>query len=404
MKILYLHQYFNTPEMSGSTRSYEMAKRLVLQGHEVHLITAWREKTDRKSWFKEIIDGIYVYWLPVFYSNHMDIQERIRAFFYFALKAGKQAVSLGGDVIFATSTPLTIGIPGIYAKRHLQIPMVFEVRDLWPELPIAMGALRNPLAKKAALLLERFVYKNSAYIIALSEGMAEGIISCGYPPEKVFVIPNGSDLSFFGNTRGRLPFRSKIPDLDSKPLITYAGTLGVINGVGYLVDIAVAAMEIAPTLRFLVVGKGKEENLIRQRASDSGVLNRSFFMLSSVPKNEIPDILAASDVALSLFIDLKPMWANSANKFFDALAAGRPVAVNYGGWQADLLERTGAGVRLPADDPHAAARILFDFVHDADGLKRAGAAARILAEEEYDRDKLFLDLERVLLDAKKVKV
>src|SRR5690625_3260213 len=155
MKIIYLHQYFNTPEMSGGTRSYEMARRLVTAGHEVHMITSWRDP-DRadENWFETVEAGVNVHWLPVPYSNHMSYGERIKAFSRFAHQAGTKAKELQGDVIFATSTPLTIAIPAISASKKHKVPMVFEVRDLWPELPIAIGALNNPILKWAAKRLE----------------------------------------------------------------------------------------------------------------------------------------------------------------------------------------------------------------------------------------------------------
>jgi hypothetical protein len=112
MKILYLHQYFNTPAMSGGTRSYEMARRLVAAGHEVDMITSWREPIAKKGWFEQRVDGIRVHWLPVQYANHMNYYQRIAAFFSFALRAGNRATELGGDIVFATSTPLTICYKG----------------------------------------------------------------------------------------------------------------------------------------------------------------------------------------------------------------------------------------------------------------------------------------------------
>ena len=123
--------------MSGGTRSYEMARRMVKKGHQVHMITSLRDGSSRSGiWKKEIIDGITVHWLSVPYDNKMSSIRRIYSFIIFAFKAGSKAISIGGDIIFATSTPLTISIPAIKAKNKLKIPMVFEVRDLWPELPI----------------------------------------------------------------------------------------------------------------------------------------------------------------------------------------------------------------------------------------------------------------------------
>ncbi len=399
VRIIYLHQYFNTPAMSGGTRSFEMARRLVAAGHEVQMVTSWREADGRRGWFETEEDGIRVHWFPVAYSNHMGYVQRVAAFAAFAFAAGRRAAKLQGDVVFATSTPLTIALPGRYAAKKLGVPMVFEVRDLWPELPIAIGALTNPILKFLAFRLEKYAYRHSSQIVALSDGMAEGVRSTGYPADRVSVIPNSADLAHFNQGGDGEVFRERIPNLASKPLVSYTGTLGAINGVGYLVDIAAAARVLAPELHFAIVGDGKECASVRQRAEECGVLNKNFFMFPPVPKSDMPKVLAASQVATSLFVDLEPMWMNSANKFFDALASGTPIAINYGGWQDDVLRESGAGIRLPANDAVKAACMLRDWVGDSASLADAGLAARRLAEDRYDRDLLAVRLEGVLLKA-----
>lgn len=382
--------------MPGSTRSYEMARRLVSWGHEVNMITSWRQGGKEGRWFQTEEEGIHVYWYPVRYSNHLDFWGRIKAFSEFSIHASIRAATLSADVVFATSTPLTIAVPGLFAAKKLDVPMVFEVRDLWPELPIAIGALDNLFLRYASLWMERLAYRNSAQIVALSDEIAKGVKRTGYPPYRVHIIPNSSDLDFFSCAESVDSFRAALPGLGEHPLLTYAGTLGEINGVSYLVEIAAAAKSAAPGLRFLVVGDGKEADSIKEKAASFEVLNNNFYMLPQVSKLEMPRILEASDVALSLFIDLEAMWGNSANKFFDALAAGKPVAINYGGWQAELLRESGAGIRIPANDPSAAAKQLGDWVSDRESLRQAGLAARQLAEKRFDRDKLAKELERVL--------
>lgn len=401
MRITYLHQYFNTPEMIGGTRSYEMARRLVARGHEINMVTSWREDDGRKEWFETEEGGMRVHWLPVPYANSMGYGERIGAFFRFAWSAASRAAALPADVIFATSTPLTIALPGAYAAWRKNLPMVFEVRDLWPELPIAVGALSNPLLQKAAAALERFAYARSERIVALSPGMKDGVVRAGYPAEKVSVLPNSADLELFDPERADdKHFRRKHPEIGEAPLIVYAGTLGKINGVDYLPGIAAASKAQGLGLQFAVVGnRGGAEKKVRETARMLKVLGDNFHLYPSVPKREMPNILAAADVALSLFVDLVPMWANSANKFFDALASGTPVAINYGGWQAELLEETGAGIVLPPDDADEAARRLGALVADKNQLHDTGRAARKLAEERFSRDKLALELEQVLLAA-----
>ncbi|MDF1594374.1 MAG: glycosyltransferase family 4 protein [Desulfobacterales bacterium] len=401
MKIIYLHQYFNTPQMFGGTRSYEMARRFVAAGHEVHMITSSRERNNNASGcLEEIIDGIHVHWLSVSYSNKMDFKARILAFLKFAVASGVKAYKVGGDVIFATSTPLTIALPAVYAARRLKKPMVFEVRDLWPELPIAVGALKNPFLKKAAKWLERFAYQNSAEIIALSPGMKDGIIRTGYPAEHVHVIPNSCDLKLFQvPLESGIAFRKRFPLINDRPLVIYAGTFGRINGVGYIVRLAAEMQKLSPETCFLVIGDGYEFEMVANFARDLGVLDQNFFMMSQLSKAEMPALFSAATITISTVIDLPQMGSNSANKFFDSLAAGRPVAINYEGWQAEILRKSGAGIVLPANDIYKAARRLKQAISDKDWCSRAATEALKLARTQFDRDHLAKKLEAVLVSA-----
>jgi len=397
MRILYLHQYFRLPSDPGSTRSYEMARRLVAKGHQVIMITSDHlRKFNHKGWRVTQEAGIEVHWLSVPYSNHFSYPARIWAFLKFAIGASLRASRIPADVVFATSTPLTIALPGVFVAKRQQIPMVFEVRDLWPELPIAMGALKGPLIP-IANWLARLAYRNATRVVALSPDMAKGVEKWGYPANKITVIPNASDLDLFRNAQkaGKI-FRQSRKWLQNRPLVVYTGTIGRINGVDYLVNLAKETLKIDPEVRFLVAGEGAEEKKVRQLAQDVGVLNKNFYMMPPVPKEQMPAILGAATVATSLFIDLPEMWANSANKFFDALAAGTPVAINYKGWQAELLQRTGAGIVLDVKRISIAADQLLQFIHDEARLKKARQAARLLAETEFNRDHLALKLEQVL--------
>ena len=278
--------------------------------------------------------------------------------------------------------------------------MVFEIRDLWPELPIAMGALKGRPAIAAAEWLERFAYRNAAHVVALSPGMKEGVVRTGYPAERVHVIPNSSDLALFDvpASVGKA-YRAQNAWLGDRPLVVYIGTLGQINGVTYLAELAAKVRAEAPEVRFAVIGGGQTEELIRSRARELGVLGETFFMPGKMPKNQVPAILSAATFASSLFIDLKEMWDNSANKFFDGLAAGRPVMINYGGWQADILRETGAGLVLHPHDMDAAKDALLRALRDEAWLKDAGEKAQKLARERFARDILAEKLVGVLEQA-----
>lgn len=401
MKILYLHQYFNTPAMSGGTRSFEMARRLVEWGHEVHMITSERSGllSPGQKWHRTEEAGIHVHWTPILYSNKLSYSQRIKAFFSFSWRAAKKAVEIGGDVVFATSTPLTIALPGVYASKRLKIPMVFEVRDLWPEVPIALGALKNPLTKYLARRLEQFAYEHSSRIIALAPGMKEHIVGKGYPAEKITVIPNGCDVELFDVPKAAgEAVRNKYEWLRDRPLVVYAGTLGMVNGVGYLVELAEATKCISPDIRFVVIGSGREEEIIRKYAEDKNVLDKNFFMLGRIPKEEIAKWLSAATITCSLIIDRKENWENAVtNKFFDSLAAGKPIANNHPGWQTKLALKNDCGILLSRNITEAAKQ-LCDSLGDTKWLENASQAAKGLAKE-FDREKLAKNLEEILLEA-----
>lgn len=385
--------------MVGSTRSFEFARRLASSGHEVHIVTSWREETEAKHWFTTTEHGITVHWLPVIYSNSMNYRRRILAFLKFAVFAARRASQLPSDVIFATSTPLTIALPGVYAARRRGKPMVFEVRDLWPELPIALGVLRNPVSRWLARMLERFAYRHAKRIVALSPGMAGGIEAAGYPAENITVISNFADLKGleFNSVKAQ-NFRDQHPEIGSDEVILYAGTLGKIHGVRYAVELAAASKHTKPNRRFVIIGDGAERHAIMELARDKGVLGRNFFMYPPVPKEDMSGPLSAASIALSLCLDIPELEANSANKFFEGLASGTPIAVNYGGWQAELLDEVGAGLRL-SRDPTIASQQLHAFLEDGDGVARAGVRARQTAEERFSCDILTKRLEQVLTDA-----
>jgi glycosyltransferase involved in cell wall biosynthesis len=402
MKIIYLHQYFNTPSDAGGTRSYEMARRLVYYGHEVHMITSYREdnRNDGGNWFETTESGIKVYWLSVPYANQMSYGQRINAFVKFAWGAAIRAASLEADLVFATSTPLTIALPAVYSARKLKVPMVFEVRDLWPELPLAIGAIKNPLLAWFAKRLELFAYKNAKRVIALSPGIKEGIIITGYPENSVAVIPNGCDIELFRKgRRASERIRKEYGWLQDRPLILYAGTVGLINGVEYLAILAKEIIDIAPDIRFVVIGEGKGLDKLYAEAERAGVLNENLYLLPQMPKSDMPGWFGAADIVTSLFIDLKEMWNNSANKFFDALAAGKPIAINYGGWQAELLTEVSAGVVLDPKDMKQSAKLLVKRIEDNKWLEEAGVASAKLASERFNRNDLARKLEKVLVEA-----
>lgn len=399
MRIIYIHQHFATPQMAGGTRSYEFAKRLVARGHHVTMIAGGMNRVDKSELKKTIEDGIEVHWIPISYSNKMNYRKRINAFMKFAWLAYRCASKVNCDLVFATSTPLTVAIPGIYAARRHQVPFIFEVRDLWPEMPIAVNALKNRWAIALARHLERFAYKNAKHIIALSPGMRDGIASTGYPISRISVIPNFCNPKIFNNNT-RLHNSSIIPaEFADKQIALYAGTIGVLNNLSYLVDVAYESKSLDANLIYVVVGDGADRENVIKKAKKLEVLGVNFFVLPQASKEQIPAFFQRADITFSLFADIEEMWANSANKFFDGLASGTPVAINYKGWQAEILLKYDAGIVMPPSDSKKSAQMISELVKDKSRRARMAQNAIALATGEYSDECAYLNFERVLLSS-----
>lgn len=401
MKIVYLHQYFTSPDTPNGTRSYEMARRFAAAGHDVHVVASRHSESKLvPRWSLQNLDGMTVHWIPVKYETRMGFFKRMTAFLVFAVLAAWRARQLKADVVFATSTPLTIAIPGVFAKRGRRAPMVFEVRDLWPEVPIAMGVLNLPFLQWSALKLEQFAYRNSDAVIALSPGMAEGVAQKGVSRNKISVVPNSCDNSLFDvPAEVGQGFRDERPWLGHRPLVVYAGSLGRANGVGYFAQLAHQVRNLESEIRFLIVGDGPERASIAQLAEKLGVLNTNFFMEGGIPKSSIPALMSAATISTSFFIPVKELEETSPNKFFDALAAGRPVAINHGGWQADLIHDNELGVVMDATDLKKAAESLVAFLRSEQRVEAARTNARRLADGQFDRDRLTAIVLKVLEDS-----
>lgn len=403
MKVLYFHQHFSTPRGAVATRSYEMARRLLARGHQVTVVCGSYApgKTGLTGPFvrgcrRGVVDGIEVVEFDISYSNSDSFPRRVVKFLVFAVRSISVALRERYDLVFATSTPLTAGIPGICARWVRGKPFVFEVRDLWPELPREMGVIRNPLVLLAMSLLEWLCYHSAHRLIGLAPGIVEGIIRRGVRPERVALIPNGCDLHIFASSTQ--PWRPvQVPN--DALMAVYAGTHGIANGLNAVLD---AAAELKRRGRddicLVLVGEGMLKPALQARAEREKLHNVIF--LDPVEKTRLAGLLAGADLGLQILANVPAFYnGTSPNKFFDYIAAGLPVLINYPGWVADLIAEADCGFVVPPDDPGAFADALEQAADDRAALKRKGANARKLAEERFSRDKLAQDLERVLLEA-----
>lgn len=394
MRITYIHQHFVLPGEPGGSRPYEFARRMAAAGHEVTMICGRDEAMDKT------VDGIHVRRLAIPYRNEMSKRERIVSFFNFLVRASAVAARVPADVIYASSTPLTVAVPGIVAKFTQRAPMVAEIRDLWPEVPIKLGYLNNPVAIFLAKQLEKAFYAASSEVVALSPSMADGVKEVA-PKKRVTVIPNASDFERFDvPAEQRAAFR-KEQGWGDDVVAVYAGGFGMSYQLEWLVDLAAQLRrDGVENVRFVLLGQGSDSDALYQRAENAG-LDADAMFLGRQPKEDVAKYVSAADIALSPLRDDPCLEGNSLNKVFDAMAASRPVVFNHGGWLEEAATEHDAGWRLSRDIPTAAKRFA-EIISDRSEMRAAGQRNRELGEKRFARDSLYNQLIEVLNRVRKV--
>lgn len=392
MHVLYFHQHFSTPLGSAGTRSYEMAQALLREGHSVTIVcgsyaqgTTGLTSAFARGQRRGTVEGIDVIEFNLDYGNHMGFARRLGVFAKFALGSIRVALREPADVVFATTTPLTAGIPGIFARWVRHKPFVFEVRDLWPELPKAMGVITNPVMLWMMSVLEWMSYRSANRLVGLSPGIVDGIAKRGIARDRIAMVPNGCDLALFSDHANAWR-----PDgvRGDQMLAIFTGTHGNANGLDAVLDAAaVLKARGRNDIRIALVGQGREKLRLQKRAVDEELENVLF--VDPVPKTRLTGLMAGSDLGLQILRNVPAFYfGTSPNKFFDYIAAGLPVLNNYPGWLAGLISDHDCGFAVPPNDPQAFADALIAAAYDRAALHAKGERANALATELFDRGKL----------------
>lgn len=402
MHILYIHQHFATPEGSTGTRSYEFARRWVKAGHEVTLITGHYDigglQVNKGVYQRQTIEGINVIVVGNRYSNKQSYFRRIISFLTFCILSIYAGIRTKGvDVIYATSTPLTVGIPAMAIKWVKRIPFVFEVRDQWPEIPIKLGIINSRFLIKILLWLEKTIYKSCSHIVALSPGQAEGIKSVLVDKKPITVIPNSCDIDVFRPDIDGCAIRERLRWGD-KLVFLHTGAMGKVNGLEFVIDTAERLKDNNDIL-FILIGDGNQKTSLESEVEKLGLTNVQ--ILSSVPKRELAEFYAAADVGLVIIGNYPIIEHNSANKFFDSLSAGKPVLINYSGWQRKILEESEAGFGCDLCNPDQFVEKVLYMNSHRHQIKQMGQNARRVAVEKFDRDKLAQQALEIISGLKK---
>lgn len=384
MKLLYIHQYFKTPNEPGGTRSYWIAKKLIEKGHHVTIITS-SNKINEKIEIKKI-DGIKVIYIKVPYNQKMNVFYRLISFVRFMIKSTIEALKVKNiDLVIATSTPLTIGFPALALKKIKKVPYLFEVRDLWPEVPIQMGALNNKLLVKLAILFEKKIYDNAEHIIALSPGMKDGIIKKNISDSKITVIPNMSKINEFWPREKNIELIKELGlSLNSFKIIHF-GSIGLANGVSTIIESA-KLLKNNSEIEMIFIGGGSQVAALKKKCEEYYLKN--VFFLGEFPMKLTSEIVNFSDVSLVSFLNIPILYTNSPNKLFDSLSAGKPIIVNSAGWTKELVENNGCGLYVNPNKPSDLVEKIHYLKSNNELVKIMGQKSRELAQNKYDKELL----------------
>lgn len=386
MHILLIHQAFVAPDEPGGTRHYELAHYLAERGHRVTVIASpvsyLTGKAGRSAPVEQTGPGgrVVIRRTYTYSALHRSFFHRVISFFSFmasSLLAGLRVSEV--DLVWGTSPPIFQGATAWALARWKRVPFLFEVRDLWPAFAIQVGVLRNRLLIRMSEWLERFLYRHAERVMVNSPGFIEHVRQRG--ARRVELVPNGADAAMFDPAADGAAFRQQ-HNLQGRFVVLYAGAHGMSNDLGVVLQ-AAALLQDRPEIVLALVGDGKEKPTLMAQAQQMGLSNVLF--LPPVPKNEMPQALAAADVCLGILKPI-PLYATVyPNKVFDYMAAGRAVILAMEGVIRQVVEGAGAGVYVPPGDPAALAQAIRCLADDPAARQEMGRRGRQCIETQFDR-------------------
>ena len=404
MRILYLSQYFPPEVGATQTRAYEMARNLVRLGHRVTVLAevpnhpsgiippAYRGKLYERA----EMDGIDVIRVWVRTSPEKTFATRMLFYLTFMVNATLAGLFLAPgrfDLVYASSPPLFVGGAALALSRLRRAPLVFEVRDLWPESAVQLGELNSPRAVRLATRLEEACYRRARHIVVVTEGIRRRLLERGYPADKVSVIPNGANTDLYTPQPLNLELRRCWGIGPERFVVLYAGLHGLAHGLETAL-LAAGELRAHPDILFLFVGDGPQKAALQEQAARVGLTNVLFH--DAVPEAELPAAIGMADVGLDTRRRLGISQDTLPVKMFSYMACARPVLLSAEGESTELLSRAGAGVAVPPEDPPALARAVLDLQADPALRRELGRRGRAFVQAHYSRQGLARRLEQLL--------
>jgi colanic acid biosynthesis glycosyl transferase WcaI len=399
VKILYVSQYF-PPEMGApAARAAELAHHWAEAGHDVSVLTGfpnhptgvvppeWRARL-RRLIYRENVGRVNVFRTWLWPLPNRKAHERMRNYASFCISAAVRGLTIPPpDVVIATSPQLLVGLSGWWIAFARQIPFVFEVRDLWPESLVAVGAGReDSLLYHVLSGIARFLYQRANLIVVVAPAFKEHLVRLWRIPEdKIAVVENGVETALFApaTPAANEAIRRQL-GAEGKFLASYVGTMGNAHGLDTLLDAAALLQRQNPDVLFLLIGEGAEKARIQTLAESRGLTNVRF--LDQQPREQIPAFISASDACLVLLKKTDVFKTVIPTKMLEFMSCARPVILGVDGQARQIIEEADAGIVIEPENAEALAQAIRQLAANSKLRTRLGQKGREYILRNFSRD------------------
>lgn len=395
MKLLFLTDNFPPEVNAPANRTYEHCKEWVKSGVDVTVITCapnfpkgqvypgYRNKLVQK----ETIDGIKVIRVWSYITANEGFVKRILDYISFAVMAFFAGLFVKTDLIVATSPQFFTALAGRWLAFFKGKKWVFEVRDLWPESIIAVGAMERNRAIRFFEWIEKKLYLSADHIIVVTDTFKKKIIGRGIAAEKISVFKNGANLELFKPQGKKVELEDKLK-LKNKTVFAYIGTHGMAHGLSFILDSIKPLEEIHPELAFLFIGDGAEKKNLLKQAEDLGLTNAVF--VDSVSKKEVVDYLSVMDVALVNLRKSDTFKTVIPSKIFEAAAMEKPILLGLEGETKGIIEKYDAGICYMPEDQNSFFQAVQKILEKTSYDEKVEGSKKLVAD--FDRSKIAANM------------
>jgi putative colanic acid biosynthesis glycosyltransferase WcaI len=393
LRILLLTDNYPPETSPPAHRCSTHAKRWVSRGHHVNIVTSFPNFPHGKVfggyrqslYLRETLDTVDVLRVPTLVFANRGIALRVIDFLSFMVTGAIGSMFVGRpDVVIATSPQFFAAVAGWLVSRVYRRPFVFEIRDLWPDSIIAVGAMKEGAAIRMIRRIEQFLYRQADLIVMVTNASRDILIGRGVDANKIIVVTNGIDTATLTPGTAPVELRQRL-GLEGKIVVSYIGTVGMAHGLQLILDAAELCRTRVPDVQFVIVGAGAELGELEQQAKTRGLANVTF--VGQVPHAEVVNYWRLSDLTLVLLRDTPLFRTVIPSKIFEAMATGTPVITNVRGELQTILEPLGAAEMIAPDSLTALVDAI-DRLVGSPARRQALSSAAIETAKRYDRIEL----------------